>query len=91
MKYLVTGKNVETGQMVSPEHITQVLEKGIILNLDVYNSLGFKIKIMPNGTPKTKTGVAIVDGESPKEVQRKFESSPTWCQVNWTVTPIDNF
>ncbi len=91
MKYIVTGETFETHRNISPEELTLVLEKGIILNLDVYDNLGISHKITPNGTAKAKTGVAIVDGESSDDIFRKLECFPPLFNVNWTVTPLDNF
>ena len=68
MKYLITGETIESGRKVSPEELAHVLDRGIILNLEAYNKLGLKTQISPNGTAITKTGIAIVDGESSKDV-----------------------
>jgi hypothetical protein len=91
MKYIITGETLKTGRNVSPEEFTQVLNKGIILNLEAYNNLGFEQKITPNGTELIKTGVAIIEGESLKEVNKHLDKFPTWMQVKWTVTPFESF
>ena len=90
MKYLVTGETIETGRNVSPEEFAHVLDKGIVLNLKVYNELGFKNRILPNGTAKERTGVAIVEGESSKDVNHLLQKFPDWFKVNWTVTQLEN-
>ena len=39
MKYLVPREAVGTGQFLPPEQLVQILKKGVILNLYVYNKL----------------------------------------------------
>ena len=91
MKYLITGETIESGRKVSPEELAHVLDRGIILNLEAYNNLGLKQKIIPNGTAISKTGVAIVDGESSKDVNSLLKKFPSWLRVKWTVSPLENF
>ena len=91
MKFVVTGETIETNRKVFPEEFVQVLKKGIVLNLEAYNNLGFKKKISPNGTAKTKTGVAIVDVDSADDAKRLLANAPSWFKVNWSVTPLENF
>ena len=91
MKYMVIGETTKTGRKISPEEFTKVFNKGIILNLEVFNNLGFGKKIQPNGTSKLKTGVAIVDGSSYRDISRKLDSYPFLYDVKWTVTPLENF
>jgi len=91
MKYLITGETMKNGRKVSPDELAHVLDRGIILDLEAYNNLGLKKKISPNGTAQTRTGVAIVDGESPEDVNRKLKNFPSWLKVNWSITPLDNF
>lgn len=91
MKYIITGKIIDTDQMVSPGQLTQIFKRGIILNLEAYNKLGFYGKISINGElNKSRAGVAIVEGNSSKELNRVLDSFPKWCQVKWSVTPIKN-
>ena len=89
MKYLITGETIDTCRNVTPNEFTNVLEKGIILNLDVYRKLGFKKKITANGTPEKRIGVAIVHGESIKEIKRILAKFPSWFKVNWKVVPLE--
>ena len=92
MKYLITGEIIDTGEKVSPEQFTQVLNKGIIITPDVFNELGFDEKISTDGIPDDpRTGLAIVDGDSHEEVNSILQNFPSWCRVNWTVTSLGTF
>jgi hypothetical protein len=92
MKYLVTGRNVNTGEMVSPEQFTQIINKGIILNLKAYHDLGIDNGVIQNKNKNcTKTGVAIVDANTDAEVNDLLENTPAWFNVNWNVSPLENF
>ena len=92
MKYLVTGKIINTGEMVSPEQFTQIINKGIILNLKAYHDLGLDNLVFRGYKPnKTKTGVAIVDAASDADVDNLLQKFPTWLEVNWDVKPLMNF
>ena len=92
MKYIVTGKIVNTGEMVSPEQFTQIINKGIILNLKAYHDLGYdNIVFRDYKTNKTRTGVAIVDAESDADVDDLLQKFPAWFKVNWKVTQLNNF
>ena len=92
MKYIVTGESLETGKMVSPEQFTQVLKKGIILNLEAYSELGIDQKVLANDIfPRKQTGVAIVEAKSHLEVNRQLQTFPTWLRVKWNVKPLKNF
>jgi hypothetical protein len=91
MKYIITGETTNKKRNISPEEFTKVFSKGIILNLEVFNNLGFDRKIQPNGSPINETGVAIVDGESNEDISRKLDKSPFLFKVDWTVTPFESF
>ena len=92
MKYLVTGKIVNTGEMVSPEQFTQIINKGIILNLKAYHDLGLDNIVFRDHVPnKTRTGVAIVDADSDADVDDILQKFPVWFNVNWNVTQLKNF
>jgi len=88
MKYLVMGETIDTGRKVSPDEFAHVLDRGIVLTLEAYNKLGFKNKIVPNGNGGTRTGVAIVDGDSHEDVHRILDNFPAWFKVDWTVRPL---
>ena len=91
MKYIVTGEMIKAGRMVSPGDFTQILNKGIILTLGAYKNLGYKKNIPGNeNLDDTRTGVAILEGDSHEDVNRELENLPNWCQVDWTVTPVEN-
>ena len=89
MKYLITGETIDTRRKVTANEFTHVLEKGIILNLFVYNKLGFKKKINANGIPEKRIGVAIIHGESIKDIYRILAKFPSWFKVNWNVIPLE--
>ena len=91
MKYMVTGESTETGRKVSPGEFANILKRGIILDLQVFKKLGFKNKILTNGTPKKRVGVAIVHGESIKDIIRMLTNVPSWLKVKWTVSPLEKF
>ena len=94
MKYLVTGEIMNTGEMVTPEQFTQIINKGIILDLKAYKDLGIKgdIKFKTNGNScNTRTGIAIVDADTDSEVNYLLQKFPPWFNVNWNVAPLENF
>jgi hypothetical protein len=89
MKYLIIGETIDTKRNVTPNEFTNILERGIILNLYVYNKLGFKKKFKTNGNPEKSIGVAIVHGESIKGIKRLLAKVPSWFKVKWKVVPLE--
>jgi hypothetical protein len=89
MKYIITGETIDTRRKVTPGEFASFLLKGIILDLNSYNKLDFKKKINANGIPEKRMGVAIVHGESIKEIYRILAKVPSWFRVNWNVIPLE--
>jgi hypothetical protein len=89
MQYLITGERSITGHNVTPDEIKQVLNKGLILDLEIFYRLGFKNKVYANGTPKKKVGVAIVHGDSVNDIRKSLIKLPFLFNINWKVSPLE--
>lgn len=89
MQYIITGETTDSHRNITPDELTLVLDKGLILHLQIYNELGFKTKISSNGTSKKRIGIAIVNGKSIMEIKRILVNAPSWFKVNWTVVPLE--
>jgi muconolactone delta-isomerase len=92
MHYLVTGEYVETGALLPPPQVSQMIEHTIIPSLEALAKLQKDGKILAGGIiVGARAGVFVLEAASHEEVTRTLLALPFWGLLKWDVTPLESF
>ena len=90
--FLVTGEYVETGALLPPQQVVQVVEHMVFPSFEAMAKLEEQKKILAGGlVTGARAGAFIMEAASNSEVSRMLMELPFWGVIKWDVTPLDTF
>jgi len=90
--FLVIGEYVETGALLPPQQVVQVLEHRIFPSFEGLVKLEEQKKILAGGmVTGARAGAFIMEAASNSEISRMLMELPFWGIVKWDVKPLDTY
>ena len=88
-QYAVTGEYVETGALMPPEAVAQMVENAIIPGHEYFAELEASGKLLAGGIiAGERAGVFILEADSHAEANELLARCPYWGLVKWNVKPL---
>jgi hypothetical protein len=91
MRFLVTGEYVETGALLSPDHLGPLAQNVILPSLQMLAKWEQDGKIKGGVLAGQRAGAFIVETSSHEEVGQLLASLPFWGIIKWDVTPLQSW
>ncbi|GEM_PF-799964 len=88
MKFLVQGDNIETGALLPPDAVAGVLENAIAPSLSRLAQWQSEGKLVGGVKAGRRAGCAIIEAESPEDLDRMLTSLPFWGLLTWRIEPL---
>ena len=91
MRFLVTGKYIETGALLPPEHLGPLAQNVILPSLQTLAKWEQEGKIKGGVLAGERAGVFIVEADSHEALGELLASLPFWGIIKWHVTPLQSW
>jgi hypothetical protein len=89
MQFLVSGEWVETGALLPPEQLAQVVEAVVLPSLQMLAQWEDAGRARGGILAGQRAGIYLLEAASAEEVGRLLASLPFWGLVKWSVMPLE--
>lgn len=91
MLFLVTGENIDSGYLVPPDQLSQIIEQAIAPSFQIMGQLQSQGKLKGGVFPGERAGAFVVEVDSFEELDTMMNHLPFFGLIHWTVKPLMPF
>lgn len=91
MLFLVTGENIDSGYLIPPHQVTDIVEQAILPSFQALAAMQNEGKVRGGVFPGERAGGFVIEVDSYEELDSIMNHLPFFGLVKWTVKPLMSF
>jgi muconolactone delta-isomerase len=91
MLFLIRGKNIDSGYLVPPAQIADIVEGAVLPSFQLLAQMAQQGKIKGGTIPGERGGAFVIEVDSNEELDRIMNGLPFFGLVDWDVKALMSF
>ena len=91
MLFLVMGENIDSGYLLPPDQVTQMVEQAVVPSFQILGQLADQGKVKGGTYPGERAGAFVVEAASYEELDSMMNHLPFFGLIKWQVKPLMSF